>query len=393
MVSSLRIEARHSETPGPDWFASRYITNEAGLSPPSICSPTFPNIPQRIHLPMSSNDALPTGEAQPPLAPPSITITIPTRTAYRVASLTLHEDAHQVHVQLQEGTHTFTSEDLPLGVVHGSEDTALLGRLGFTYTFDAAQHIVIVCGTDYASAQGMHLVTLLEGTAHSCTARAAAAGFSEDDVSPSRGWSFHTPLTPGADVIFTRMARAASDALIAALKTVPGLFVLERASPPELSQEQFVALGLGWHPDELRARGAADGAARPPLKSSFGGNMTVPANGNFANVDGTTGDPYFPRYTSWIQPWSDIFNNGVRPTVCSSQNYQNFTCSTGAPNIIGGHVIPGQIFAPVGSIPYGTNGVVFIIPICKAHNNPANNGHYMAPVVRNQGFWLNNYHQ
>jgi hypothetical protein len=332
------------------------------------------------------------------MAPPSVTFTVPCAAPYLTQSLTVHEAAHQVHAQLKHGTHTFVSKDIRIGMVHSVEDQALLGRVGFTYTFDPAQGIVIICDTDFASSQGMHLITTPEGTENSCTARAAAAGFPEDDISSSRGWNFRTPMTPGADAVFKSMARGASDSLIAALKQVPGLAVLQRTPPPDLSQEEFLALGLGWRHDELqtiRARGAADSLRRPPLKSTYGGIFTLPHTANFANVDLSTNDPYPPpdppvlpvRVTSWKQLWAIVAGGGVVPNICSSYQYMGFPCNN---LIFGGHVIMGKV---AGQVTHGANHIVFIIPICQSHNLPAHNANYMAPIKYNTGVWLDNYFQ
>jgi hypothetical protein len=319
---------------------------------------------------MSSNDILP--------APLSITFSVVSAAQYHVQSLTVHEATHQVHAQLQHGTHTFVSEDIRLGVVHSLEDKVLLGRVSFKYTLDTGARTIIVCATDFGSADGMHLITFLEGTQHSHIARAAAAGFPEDDVSPSRGWNFRTPMTPGADAVFKDMARSANDSLVSALKKARRLTVLERSPFPDLSQEHYLELsrGLGSNKRGWPGKG---------IESSYGGMVTLNDEDRFVNVIGSTDDFYPKNVTSWISLWED--KTGTKAEGCTSYQFNEYPCSE--PNgtaLKGGHVV---MFGQDREPDKGADGVVFIMPICTQHNNDDDS--VMAPVAYDQGVWLDDY--
>jgi hypothetical protein len=340
---------------------------------------------------MSSTNDPAADQGQQPMAPPSVTFTVLCTVPYDNQTLVVQEGSHQVHAQLQDGTHTFVSGDIRLGVVHSSEDKTLLGRISFAYTFNAKQSSVIVCGTDFGSADGMRLVTTLEGTEHSCTARAVAAGFLEDDVSPTRGWDFRTPMTPGADAVFKSMARSASDSLIVALQSVRGLAVLQRTSLPDLSQEEWSEMGIVVRHDGMldMYNPPADGNLRGPLGSTVrpGGIINLTAGENFANVIDSTGDPYPEGHNSWVKLWACMVNHGVLPTTCSSFHYNGFECNK---RIIGGHVIRGTTASKVD---HKLSKVAFIMPICDRHNKPHHNDKAIAAIEYTTGVWLFDYFQ
>ncbi|KAB5531265.1 hypothetical protein GE09DRAFT_1064000 [Coniochaeta sp. 2T2.1] len=103
----------------------------------------------------------------------SVTFSVGSPLAYRVRSLELPGQVHQVQADFQDGSHLFTSADFKLGTVHSLGGKALIGRLCFRYTYDAANGIITVCGIDFPSADGMTLITTPEGTNHICLEHAA----------------------------------------------------------------------------------------------------------------------------------------------------------------------------------------------------------------------------
>lgn len=303
--------------------------------------------------------------------------------SYRVPSLELPGQVHQIQVDFEDGEHTFTSPDFQLGTLHSAGSRPLMGRLTFRYSYDSTNR---VCGTDYSSADGMTLVTMPQGTDQACSEHAASGGFVADEVYGNSQWNYHSQLTPGAATIIKNIVRGANDALIAALETVtePKLIVQVRKTLPELPLEHYLNLCLVFRNGKFLETYNHTSQYAPhdqvvPLESVFGGIVMMNYGENFANGIGSTGDPKIAGL-SWIRLWADQF--GIYPTICTSQNYNGFPCNS---VIYGGHVISGQTARVVAK---GSDSV-YIFPICNAHNN--NNNVDMAALQFIHGVWLRNY--
>ncbi|PMD35115.1 hypothetical protein L207DRAFT_588599 [Hyaloscypha variabilis F] len=108
-------------------------------------------------------------------------------------SLSLPGLVHQIQVDFSDGDHTFTSPDFELGAVHSLGAQPVMGRLSFHYSYDERSRTITVCGTDYASAKGMALITSPRDIEEVCVERAAAgAGFEADDFHCNRAWNYRT---------------------------------------------------------------------------------------------------------------------------------------------------------------------------------------------------------
>jgi uncharacterized coiled-coil protein SlyX len=303
---------------------------------------------------------------------------------HRNAFVELSGRSHVLALTLADGTRTLKSDNFDIGVLHAFEGRRLLGHLTFRCSYDEVQRIVTVCGTDFDSSDAMCLVTVPEGTSEYCYQRAASGGFADDDLMANPHWNYRTPLAPGVEDMLRGMARSANESLIAALKRVPGLIVKVRQRPPELTAEDYgkfltVYRGgkfLGLY-EPGRAYGPQDVVVT--IESVYGGTVTFPQGGYFANVIGSTDDPKIDGQ-SWLNLW---YNNvGVYPNVCTSFRFQGFQCGN---SLVGGHVVEGQEAERVRK---GSDSV-YIFPICKAHNN--NDNVYMAALQYQEGIWLKNY--
>jgi len=114
------------------------------------------------------------------------------------------------------------------------------------------------------------------------------------------------------------------------------------------------------------------------VQSRFKGTTRFPKNAAFANVIGSTNDPRVGGL-SWIGLWRREFGN---ENVCSSLNFM----ANCGPALVGGHVIMGTV---AKTMPAGST--VFIIPICKAHNN--NNNIWMEAITNQNAVVLSHYLQ
>lgn len=305
--------------------------------------------------------------------------------AYQTQFVDLIDAPSTIAVALEDGTHTFQSEDVDLGSLALFENRRLLGRVVFSYTYDEAQRTVTVCGTDFPSADALRLVTFPAGTTEYCYHRAArSAGFAADDLMANPHWNCRTPLTPGLDEALQGMARAANKSLIAGLEDVPGLVVRIRQQPPEVSAEAYQQLltiyrdGVFQGPYEPGCElGPRD--AVQTIDSVWGGTVKFSVGEAFANVIGSTSDPKIAG-KSWINLWADQF--GVYPNICTSYQFNGFKCGS---SFVGGHIVTGTT---ARQMPKGSNSV-YIMQICHPHNK--NDNVYMEALEYQAGIWLKDY--
>ncbi|KAF5615341.1 hypothetical protein F25303_13808 [Fusarium sp. NRRL 25303] len=280
----------------------------------------------------------------------SITIPAGSTLKYHVPALEINRWIPQVQVDFQDGSHTFKSADFELGTITHAGVRALVGRIVFGYTFNAAARTITVSGTEFSSNDTMVL------------------------------------LMPGAETVFRKMVRDTNELLIHALKQQGQLVVRIRTPFPSLTTEHYLSLctvsqngkPLGFY-DASKDYGAD--AIIGNFESTWGGEVYMHFGENFSNVIGSTGDPKIAGLT-WVQLWANQF--GFYTLACTSQNYNGFPCSN---NIIGGHFFSGQVAQTVAV----DSNDVYIYPICQTHNT--NNNVYMAALTYLNGVWLNNYQQ
>ena len=258
-----------------------------------------------------------------------------------------------------------------------------MGRLTFHYSYDSEKETVTICGTDYASSNGMTLITTPHDMDEVCFEHAAEAGFVADEIC-NGAWNYRNQIMPGAANIFKDIARGANKALIAALEAQPRLIVRVRQPVPELPMEDYLNLCFVYRDGKFLETYDPARQYEPPdfkttVDSVFGGTVTWALGADFANVIGSTDDPKPPGYTSWIQLWRAYFGT---PASCTSLNFQGFPCTN---TIFGGHIIAGQTATRVSA---GSNDV-YIFPICKRHND--DDSVYMETVTNRNGIWLKNY--
>lgn len=315
----------------------------------------------------------------------SVKISLAPHIGHRTPFVELVETPSTVEISLEDGAHTFQSEDVDVGRFTAFGHRRLLGRLVFGYVYDEARHTVTVCGTDFASADGLRLVTFPAGTDEYCLHRAAgSAGFLADDLIGNRHWNCRTPLTTGVDEVLRGMARAANESLIAALKSLPGLIVRVRTAPPEISPDDYRQLLVVYRDGMFQGLYEPGTELGPQdevvtIESVWGGTVHFSVGEAFANVIGSTNDPRIAGKT-WINLWADQF--GVYPNICTSYHFNGFNCGT---SFVGGHIITGTT---AHTMPKGSDSV-YIMPICRPHNNDDNV--YMEALEYQDGIWLKDY--
>ncbi|MFI7675361.1 hypothetical protein [Actinophytocola sp. NPDC049390] len=315
----------------------------------------------------------------------SVKISLASHIGHRTRFVELVETSSAVEISFDDGAHTFQSEDIDIGTFTAFGNRRLVGRLVFDYVYDEARHTVTVCGTDFASADGCRLVTFPAGTEEYCHHRAArSAGFVADDLMANPHWNCRTPVTTGVDEVLSGLARTANEALIAALKDLPGVVVQVRTAPPEVSPDDYRQLLVVYRDGVFHGLYEPGTELGPQdevvtIESVWGGTVHFSLREAFANVIGSTNDPHIAGKT-WINLWADQF--GVYPNICTSYRFNGFNCGT---SFVGGHIITGTV---ARSMPRGSDSV-YIMPICRPHNNDDNV--YMEALQYLDGIWLKNY--
>ncbi|KAF3912614.1 hypothetical protein AA313_de0207335 [Arthrobotrys entomopaga] len=307
------------------------------------------------------------------------------RLPYSIQHLDLPGKVHQVDIDLKDGDHTIASSEFELGTFKLNGQKAILGRLRFGYSYDSKNKVVTVCGTDYASAGSMTLITRPEGT-DQLAFEYSASGFAADETCAHQDWNYNTQLMPGVAKIFKDLTRQANESFIEALIKTQKYMVRIRGNLPELPMEDYLNLCM-----VTNASGELLGSYDPtveyeegvkinPIDSFYKGTTVVGYGSYFANVIGSTWDPKI-KHQAWIELWRQTVNGGQQPALCTSFNFNGFACG---PVDKGGHIIPGT---NASWIPDGSD--VYIFPICTAHNN--NDKVYMSALAYQTAVWLTGY--
>lgn len=118
----------------------------------------------------------------------------------------------------------------------------------------------------------------------------------------------------------------------------------------------------GFYDPEKKDTDYPDGMLALPVRSVYSHNDTLYAGTKVWNVIGSTGDPKVGG-KSWIKLWMEKTHGQKK---CYVKDSANIGCNG---NIYGGHMVLNRNNVHPK---YGANGVVYIIPICNAHNNTNN---------------------
>lgn len=324
-------------------------------------------------------------------------VVVPLVPQYSNELVNIHPKEVGVEIPLQEGEHTYESPMLEVGVLRHAGRPVLHARLIVSYNYNPEDQKITLYGTDFESDKSLCLHTRAgdEEARHY-----AHSGVSDRSIChANRGWNYSRAagLMPGLHEKMRDTVRKANDAIIqAAKKQLPVVCV--RIHPPEMPYEPKHVFMMD---PEGKCLGTLDedkewpaSAVAVHVSSTFYGEITLDAGEAYANVIGSSGDPYIDN-KSWIELWERQFN--MVETECSSHNWAadstgidpSWHCNDASQaNRVGGHCVLGKT---AKSVPYGADGQVFIIPICKTHNG--NDNVYMNPVSYNQGILLNDYHQ
>ncbi|MBD5144310.1 MAG: hypothetical protein HDT21_00055 [Ruminococcus sp.] len=144
----------------------------------------------------------------------------------------------------------------------------------------------------------------------------------------------------------------------------------------------------GLYDPEKKDHEYPDGMLELPVRSVSGGVRYVAAGTSVWNVVGSSGDPWNGDHnTNWLEIWGTEVAKAGHPqeAKCYVSGSAGKKCCI---DLCGGHMVD----TPNTNPGLGVNGVVFIIPICKAHNIWRNT----KEMTVSEDVWalvLNRYHQ
>lgn len=295
-------------------------------------------------------------------------------------------------INIQNGTHTYTSPFQQVGTLKHFAVPRLEAAIRITYTYDSANDVLTLYGNDLmAPDHSTCLLTRPESSNQMCQQHTYKGDASPYGSNPN--WNYLTPYTPGLPAALTSSIRSANEAIITAAKAQFST-IRVKTPPPVLESIEEYHKWMSMHDKDGAFLGAFDPDRKYPegttmtnhLESTWGGEVHFNRNENIANVIGSAKDPKISS-----KPWIELWERHYKEVEdqCTSHNWASgvpFVCNDSVQsNRVGGHVIVGTV---ASAMPAGSDDV-YIIPICKNHNN--NDNVYMRANVYTKGIWLKNY--
>lgn len=313
------------------------------------------------------------------------TFNLPILPPIQHSPLKINQHTVPIALELTSGDHVFTSTPVEIGSFFHFK---VFAHIAIPYSYDSDMQYVTICGSDDTSEKQITIHTSLEQ--HDALTDSRKLNHSPE-TSMLNLWTNFIDNTPEIKSHYQTSIKQFIDNLVDELLNNNVQGVIQTRPAP------MVTPGNYHNFKDMFAPKKAD-VEQPSLddlvevqtivESTYYGTITWVLNYSFANIIGSTHDPKPTGYTSWIQLWALTCNNGYYPAYCSSYNYADghppFNCNTS--DFVGGHVIPGQVAAPVA-----TGGVAYIFPICKRHNG--NDNIYMSMRYNPTGVVLHNYNQ
>ncbi|MEM1001453.1 MAG: hypothetical protein AAGH46_02265 [Bacteroidota bacterium] len=305
-------------------------------------------------------------------------ISIPFKLEYDSNLIRLEKKENQISLELKNGKNTITSDPIECGIAKNieGETQKLFATISFNYEFDEIK-------------SELRIVSTKLNTPDSINLRIGHPGYpqiisfeKEEGVSLSRKSSditYNSPLFPNLKPMIDEERMKIINAIIDE-SNKNGVTVFVKSPFPKMDYEDYQNLSLVYNVNEKtletfqidKVYGATERIFH--VQSYFKDIVYFAPNQKFANVIGSTHDPKIEG-KSWLKLWRNAFN--AKSKICASFEYDDFNCTNGSDNgkhLVGGHIILGD---KANKIELGSDDV-YIIPICKAHNN--NDRVYMMPI-------------
>lgn len=318
-------------------------------------------------------------------------ITIPLKLEYNSELIKLRKTKHQILIELKNGTNTVSSKPIKCGVAKHieGESQKLYATVSFKYDFDEVNSQLTIISSKLESPDSVNF-----RIGHPGYPQITSFIREERVSSPEKlnDITYKSPLFPDLKSIIDQERMKIKNAIIDE-SNKNGVTVFVKSPFPEMDFEDYQNLSLVYDVNEktletFEIDKVYDITKRIfHIESYFKDIVYFAPNQKFANVIGSTHDPKIEG-KSWLKLWRNSFN--AKSKICSSFEYNNFNCTDGSDNgkhLVGGHIILGD---KAGKIELGSDDV-YIIPICKAHNN--NDNVFMLPIHERRAVRLGGFMQ
>lgn len=318
-------------------------------------------------------------------------ISIPIKLEYDSKLIKLEKTGHQISLELIDGKNTITSEPIECGITKSidGETQKLFATISFNYDFDETNSELTIVSCELNTPDSVNFRIGHPGYPH-------ITSFEDEDLfSPSGNSSditYKSPLFPNLKSIIDEERTKVKNAIIDE-SNKNGVTVFVKSPFPKMDNEDYQNLSLVFDVNKRTLEAfdidkVYDITKRIfHIQSYFKDVVYFANNQEFANVIGSTHDPDIGG-KSWLELWRSAFN--AKSKICASFEFNGFNCTNGSSrgiHLVGGHVIKGK---RASKVDIGSDDV-YIIPICKAHNN--NDKVYMMPIQERRAVRLGGFMQ
>ena len=318
-------------------------------------------------------------------------VNIPFRLEYENKLIKLIRAKDSFSLELKDGKNSLISNPIECGVakfIEGDSRT-LYATISFTYDFDETNSQLTIISSELNTPESVSFHIGHPGYPHITSSQ---EHISIDKSNKLKNISSKSPILPDLQSIINQEKEKVNNAIIKEANK-NGITVFVKSPLPKMEFDDYLELSSVYNDDgsfvELfDVEKKYDSTKRiVHLASFFKDTVYFAENQKFANVIGSTHDPKV-KGKSWLKLWRNAFN--AKSKICSSFEFDGFDCtddSDAGKNLVGGHVILGN---KASKVTVGSDDV-YIIPICKAHNN--NDKVYMQPIYERRAVRLGGFMQ
>ena len=319
-------------------------------------------------------------------------IKIPITLEYENTFIKLEKPKLNISLVLKNGVNLLTTNPIESGVAKyiNGNSKKLYTTISFKYDYNKADSRLTIISNDYHSSDSLNLII-----GHPGYPQITTLYRKNDSLNSSKDSfeiSIESSLLPGLkSIIDVERLKMKKSIINEANKNGVNVFV--KSPLPKMKVDDYLELSSVYDHNgkfvELFDNQKVYSSSKTifHIESFHKGNVYFAKNQKFANVIGSTHDPQVGG-KSWLRLWRESFN--ATSKICASFGFNEFDCTNGSNNgkhLVGGHVIFGDKAREVKT----GSDEVYIIPICKGHNN--NNNVYMLPIHEKKAVWLGGFMQ
>jgi len=318
-------------------------------------------------------------------------IDIPIFLDYDNKVIKLRKAINSISIELKDGINSVISNPIECGIakfIEGDSQT-LYATVSLTYDFDKSKSKLTIVSSELNAPESIKFEIGHPGYP---SIKSSEEPILISDSEKLRSISTKSPLLDGLQTIIHQEKERINSTIIKEANK-NGITVFVKSPFPKMKFSDYLELSSVYDDDgnfvELFDLDKTYDSAKRivHIESFFKDTVYFAESQKFANVIGSTHDPKV-KGKSWLKLWRNAFN--AKSKICSSFELDGFNCTSGSDNgknLVGGHVILGD---KASKVKVGSDDV-YIIPICKAHNN--NDKVYMKPIKEKRAVRLGGFMQ